>query len=535
MNPFGNQLLNVIAYLPLAGAVLLLMLPDQRKTLIAKVATLIAGLDLLVSLPLWFGWSSAAPDAFGFRFVQEATWIRWGQHEIKYLVGVDGISMLLVLLTTILGFIAILSAWTTIQTRVKQFYACMLLLQTGMLGVFISLDFFLFYIFWEVMLIPMYFIIGVWGGPRRIYAAVKFFIYTLLGSLLMLLGILALYFYHGSVTGVHTFDVRLLQAMGAWPAWLDLQIWIWLAFFVAFAIKVPMFPFHTWLPDAHVEAPTAGSVILAGVLLKMGTYGFLRFSLPIMPDATMKFLPWALGLSIVGVIYGAMVALMQKDWKKLVAYSSVSHLGFCMVGVFALNYQGLTGGVLQMINHGLSTGALFLLVGLVYERRHTRLIEDYGGLWKVMPVFAVFFMVMMLSSIGMPAIPGNGFVGEFSILLGAFALPQKFWAVLAATGIVLGAVYMLWLYQRTIFGTLDKDENRVLQDLNFREIMTLLPLTVLAFWIGLYPKPFFEILDEPVTRLVQQVEKTYAFPDEVMALHPELAPPEEEIELAVGR
>jgi NADH-quinone oxidoreductase subunit M len=274
-----------------------------------------------------------------------------------------------------------------------------------------------------------------------------------------------------------------------------------------------MFPFHTWLPDAHVEAPTAGSVILAGVLLKMGTYGFLRFSLPILPEATRYFLPWALGLALVGVIYGAMVALMQSDWKKLVAYSSVSHLGLCMVGVFALNRQGITGGVLQMLNHGLSTGALFLLVGIVYERRHTRRLEDYGGLWKVMPVFAVFFLLMTLSSIGMPLLPGNGFVGEFAILLGAFQLPQKLWAVLAATGIVLGAVYMLWLYQRTMFGRLDREENRTLADLSVREIATLLPLLLLAFWIGVYPAPFFAVLEEPVDRLVLQVEGRYEFPE----------------------
>jgi NADH-quinone oxidoreductase subunit M len=290
---------------------------------------------------------------------------------------------------------------------------------------------------------------------------------------------------------------------------------------VGFAIKVPMFPFHTWLPDAHVEAPTAGSVILAGVLLKMGTYGFVRFSLPIMPEATKYFLPYMLTLCVIGVIYGAMVALVQKDWKKLVAYSSVSHLGFCMVGVFALNYNGLTGGVLQMINHGLSTGALFLIVGLVYERRHTREIAEYGGLWKVMPVFAVFFMLMMLSSIGMPAIPGNGFVGEFVVLMGAFDMPQKFWAILTATGIVLGAAYMLWLYQRTIFGKLDNPENEKLVDLNWREIWTLVPLVVLSFWIGLYPKPFFSILDKPVNKLVQQVEQTWVYPDSVMASAPD--------------
>jgi NADH-quinone oxidoreductase subunit M len=515
VNPFGPQLLNVITFIPLVGAlILLIFFKREQKVGAAWFATGVAAADFLVSLFLWFGWAGARPDAFGFRFVQQVPWIeRFG---IQYIVGVDGISMLMVLLTTVLGFVAILSAWTSVQHRVKEFYAYLLLLQVGMIGVFVSLDFFLFYIFWEVMLIPMYFIIGVWGGKRRIYAAVKFFVYTFLGSVLMLLGILALYLYHGSVSGVYTFDVRVLHAMGQWTGWFDMQIWIWLAFFLGFAIKIPMFPFHTWLPDAHVEAPTAGSVILAGVLLKMGTYGFIRFSLPIMPDATKYFLPWTLGLCVIGVIYGAMVALMQKDWKKLVAYSSVSHLGFCMIGILALNYQGLTGGVLQMINHGLSTGALFLLVGLVYERRHTREIAEYGGIWKVMPVFAIFFMVMMLSSIGMPAIPGNGFVGEFAILLGAFQLPHKIWAVLAATGIVLGAVYMLWLYQRTMFGKLDNPANEVLKDLNFREVMTLLPLTVLAFWIGLYPTPFFRILEEPVQRLVQQVNKEHVYPGELV-------------------
>ena len=524
MNPFGEQLLNVITYLPLAGALVLLVgFRAESKAAAARFATAVAGLDFLISLVLWFDWRGAAPDAFGFRFVQQTAWIE--SLGVQYIVGVDGISMLLVLLTTLLGFIAILSSWTAIRHRVKQYYAFMLLLQTGMLGVFVSLDLFLFYIFWEVMLVPMYFVIGVWGGERRIYAAVKFFIYTFLGSVLMLLGILALYLYHGGVTTEYTFDIRVLHAMGTWSGWFDLQYWVWLAFFVGFAIKVPMFPFHTWLPDAHVEAPTAGSVILAGVLLKMGTYGFLRFSLPIMPDATRHFLPWALGLSVIGVIYGAMVALMQKDWKKLVAYSSVSHLGFAMVGIFALNAHGLKGGVLQMVNHGLSTGALFLIVGIIYERRHTRQIADYGGLWSVMPVFAVFFMVMMLSSIGMPAIPGNGFVGEFTVLLGAFQLPQKYWAVLAATGIVLGAVYMLWLYQRTIFGRLDNPANEKLRDLSWREVLTLLPLTVLAFWIGLYPKPFIEIIDPPVQRLVRQLEKKDVYPENMAGSRPVAAAP----------
>jgi NADH-quinone oxidoreductase subunit M len=303
----------------------------------------------------------------------------------------------------------------------------------------------------------MYFLIGIWGGPRRIYASVKFFLFTFLGSVLMLVGILALVAHHAAVTGVSTFDIRVLQAMGTWHDWMSLQRWIWLAFFLGFSIKVPMFPFHTWLPDAHVEAPTAGSVLLAGVLLKMGTYGFLRFSLPMLPDATRRFAPFVLALAVIGVVYGAMVALVQKDWKKLVAYSSISHLGLCMLGIFALNYQGMTGGVLQMINHGLSTGALFLLVGIVYERRHTRELAEYGGLAKVMPWFAVIFMIMTLSSIGMPLIPGNGFIGEWMTLVGVFALPTKIWAILGATGLVLGATYMLWLYQRTMFGRIDHE------------------------------------------------------------------------------
>ncbi len=510
MNPFGDHLLTVVTFLPLAGAIALLFVPKGRDAFVARAATAVAGVGFLASLPLWFAWESARPDRWGYRFTYEADWIR--AIGARYVVGVDGISMLLVLLTTFLGFIAILSAWSAITHRVKEFYVMMLVLQTGMIGVFVSLDFFLFYVFWEVVLIPMYFLIGIWGGERRLYAAVKFFLFTLLGSVLMLLGILALYFHHAKMTGLPTFDIRLLQAMGSWTGWEGLQVWVWLAFFLGFAIKVPMWPLHTWLPDAHVEAPTAGSVILAGVLLKMGTYGFLRFSLPILPDATRRFLPFALTLCIVGVIYGAMVALMQKDWKKLVAYSSVSHLGFAMVGVFALNQQGISGSVLQMVNHGLSTGALFLIVGIVYERRHTRLLSEYGGLAKVMPVFAVFFMLMTLSSIGMPAVPGNGFVGEWTILLGAFRLPEKYWAILAATGIVLGAVYMLWLYQRTVFGKLDNPANATLRDLSGREVATLLPIAVLCFWIGLYPAPFFRILDEPVDRLVQQVERTWEFP-----------------------
>jgi NADH-quinone oxidoreductase subunit M len=513
-------ILTTITFLPLVGALGLLFFNKESKRAIAWYATGVAFVGFLVSLPLFWRYD---PKGAPFQFEANVPWIP--SIGVSYHTGVDGISVLLILLTTLLGFLAILSSWTAITERVKEYYVMMLLLQTGMLGVFISLDFFLFYVFWEVMLVPMYFLIGVWGGPRKLYAAIKFFLYTLLGSVLMLLGILALYFYHGSVTGNYTFDVVSLMEMGrdTTPAWISLARWIFLAFFVGFAIKVPMFPFHTWLPDAHVEAPTAGSVILAGVLLKMGTYGFVRFSLPILPEATRHYLPWMLGLSVIGILYGAMVAMVQKDWKKLVAYSSVSHLGFCMLGVFALNEVGLKGGILQMINHGISTGALFLIVGLIYERRHTRLISDFGGLSRQIPIYAVFFMIMTLSSIGLPAL--NGFIGEFTILMGAWMIPIGFhinlpfsskavlfvpqiWAVLAVLGIVLGAAYMLWLYQRTMFGKLDKPENQALTDLNFREILTLAPLVVLAFWIGLFPAPFMDMLQPSVERIVRQVNET---------------------------
>ncbi len=518
MDWYLDNILTIVTFVPLLGALLLLPVRKDRSKVFMHGATWIALIDFALSVPLFFLYE---PGRSGFQFIEKHSWIP--SIGVQYFVGIDGISLLLILLTTLLGFISILSSWTAITERVKEYYIFMLVLQTGMLGVFISLDFFLFYVFWEAMLVPMYFLIGIWGGPRKLYAAIKFFLYTLLGSVLMLLGILALYFAYPQASGLPiTFDItefiRVLGALNT-PEWIEMQRWIFLAFFVGFAIKVPMFPFHTWLPDAHVEAPTAGSVILAGVLLKMGTYGFVRFSLPMLPEATHHYLPWMLALSVIGIIYGALVAMVQKDWKKLVAYSSVSHLGFCMLGVFALNHQGLAGGILQMINHGLSTGALFLLVGLVYERRHTRMIAEFGGLSKQMPVFAVLFMIIMLSSIGLPTL--NGFIGELTILLGAFRIPAaygfaipgtglfiggKFWAVCAVLGIVLGAAYMLWLYQRTMFGKLDNPENAKLTDLNFREIATLAPIVVLCFWIGLYPKPMFDILERPVADLVQKLE-----------------------------
>jgi len=502
-------ILSIICYLPLAGALWIIFFMRKASSEgIMRFATGVALADFLISVPLWFEFD---PDGPLFQFKESASWIE--TIGVRYEFGIDGISLLLILLTTFLGVLAILSSWSAIKIRHREYYVFLLLLQTGMMGVFMALDFFLFYVFWEVMLVPMYFLIGIWGGPRKLYAAIKFFLYTLVGSVLMLLGILALYFYNSTgllgwegLGNPATFSIlQFHDIAGQIPP--ELQFWIFLAFFVGFAIKVPMFPFHTWLPDAHVEAPTAGSVILAGVLLKMGTYGFVRLSLPILPKATLELLPWMAGLSIVGILYGALVAMAQKDVKKLVAYSSVSHLGFVMLGLFALNPAGISGSVLQMINHGLSTGALFLLVGIIYERRHTRLISDFGGLSSVMPVYAGIFMVITLSSIGLPAL--NGFIGEFTILVGVFNRVW-WWAALAAIGIVLGAAYMLWMYQRMFFGPLTNPENEGLEDLNKREILYLVPIVVLCFWIGLYPKPFFRFLEKPVNYIVEIVDPDYA-------------------------
>jgi len=504
-------LLNIICYLPLAGAVMLLFINTENVRAIKTVATTIAALDFIISLPLWFLYK---PGGAEFQFVTKVDWIP--SIGVKYFFGVDGFAILLILLTTLLGLISIYSSFTAITHREKEYYVFLLLLQVGMLGVFCSLDFVLFYVFWEVMLVPMYFLIGVWGGPQKLYAAIKFFLYTLVGSVLMLVGILALYFYNSTgleAIGLHglghvaTFSVPALYAIAPHiPA--SLQFWIFMAFFIGFAIKVPMFPFHTWLPDAHVQAPTAGSVILAGVLLKMGTYGFVRFSLPILPDASVKAAGWIGVMAIIAIIYGALVAMAQKDMKKLVAYSSVSHMGFVMLGMFALNQAGLRGAILQMLNHGVSTGALFLLVGIVYERRHNRMIAEYGGIAKIMPIYATFFLIITLSSIGLPTL--NGFVGEFFILIGAFA-HKWWWALFAATGIVLGAGYMLWMYQRVFFGELNNPKNKELKDLNLREQWTIIPLIIMAFWIGLYPKPFFRIMEPTVNRLIHRIE--VAVPD----------------------
>src|SRR5262252_9579281 len=504
-----GHILSIILFTPLLGALVLLFVPSANKNAIRWIANIFALGGLLISLPLVpMFWAQRFDATQQFKFIEGAAnnWIP--SIGAGYRLGIDGISFLLIMLTTLLGWISILSSWTAIENRVKEYYVWFLILQTGMLGVFMALDFFLFFVFWEAMLVPMYLLIVIWGGPRKLYAAIKSFLYTLLGSVLMLLGILFLYFHHHTVTGVYTFNIpALYQTAPQIP--FQTALWLFLAFFIGFAIKVPMFPFHTWLPDAHVEAPTAGSVILAGVLLKMGTYGFVRFSLPFFPAVVQdsRVRGWMIGLSIVGIIYGALVSLMQKDMKKLVAYSSVSHLGFCTLGIFVLNQTGLSGSVLQQINHGISTGALFLIVGILYERRHTREIGEYGGIANVMPVYATITMIMFLSSMGLPLL--NGFVGEFTILQGAFTANWKY-AAWAVPGVILAAAYLLWLYQRVFFGTVTNAKNEKLHDLTPREVLTFAPLIIVAFWIGLYPKPFFQILEQPVNQIVQTIQEKNA-------------------------
>jgi NADH-quinone oxidoreductase subunit M len=484
--------LTLLAFFPLVGAVFVLFWPEVRKNAIRWTALLFSLGTFLISLRILSLFQASNPD---LQLAVDLPWLKIGADVISYHLGVDGLSILLVLLTTFLTPLAILSTWTAVKDNVKGFMAFFLLLETGLLGVFLAQDLILFYIFWEFTLIPMYFLIGIWGGERRIYATVKFVLFTLFGSLLMLAAILWL----GLKVG--TFSVPELTGGSGLP--YRTQLWLFLAFALAFAIKVPMFPLHTWLPDAHVEAPTAGSVILAGVLLKMGAYGFLRFNLPMFPQVAVQAAPWMAGLAVIGILYGAMVAFAQKDVKKLVAYSSVSHLGFVMLGLFSLNTMGIQGGILQMVNHGLSTGALFLIVGMLYERRHTRLLDDFGGIWKVMPVLGTISLVVMLSSAGLPGL--NGFVGEFTILMGAYtstAIGRSLVAILAAIGIILAAVYLLHMFQKVFLGPVTHDENKALLDLSPREILTLVPILIVIFWIGLYPKPFFALIGPAVEKLL---------------------------------
>ncbi|HWH79172.1 MAG TPA: NADH-quinone oxidoreductase subunit M [Candidatus Binatus sp.] len=488
---FGN--LTLLLAIPVVGAALLAIVPRRLTAALFTVALLASGAGFLWSLEIFnlFDGTSGA-----MQLVERVPWMPG--FGIQYIVGIDGISLFLVLLTTFLMPLAILAS-ASVQEKIKEYLIFMLLLETGMLGAFVALDLFLFYVFWEVMLVPMYFLIGVWGGTRRIYAALKFVIFTMAGSLLMLVAIIYLATRYAEVEQVLTFDLLKLYNLRL-P--IEQQSWLFLAFALSFAIKVPLFPFHTWLPDAHVEAPTAGSVILAGVLLKLGTYGFLRFAMPLFPDAALAAMPCLVGLSVIGIIYGAVVAMMQSDIKKLVAYSSVSHLGFVMLGLFALNMQGVQGAIYQMINHGLSTGALFLLVGMIYDRRHTRMIDAFGGLWQQMPVFSTILMVVTFSSIGLPGL--NGFVGEFLILLGSFGA-RAGWTALAATGVILGAIYMLWMFRRVIFGPLDNPENQKLPDLNGRELLILAPILVLIVCMGVYPKPFLSRMQPAVEQTLKRI------------------------------
>ncbi|MBI3635364.1 MAG: NADH-quinone oxidoreductase subunit M [Candidatus Rokubacteria bacterium] len=489
-------LLSVVTFLPTVGALALLFVPRAAERVLRLGALGVALATFVVSVPLYVRFDGSTAD---YQFEEMARWMP--SLGASYHVGIDGISLLLVLLTTFLTPIALASAWHAIEDRTKEFVITLLVLETGMLGVFVSLDVFLFYVFWEAMLIPMYFVIGVWGGTDRIYAAVKFVLYTMIGSVLMLVAILALYYQHGAATGTFTFDLPVL-ARWVVPVGRG-QTLMFLAFALAFAIKVPLFPLHTWLPDAHVEAPTAGSIILAGVLLKMGTYGFLRFCLPLFPDASVDFAPAIFTLAIIGILYGAWVSTVQPDIKKLVAYSSVSHLGYVMLGIFTLNAQGMVGGVIQMINHGLSTGALFLMVGMIYERRHTRLIADFGGLWKVIPAFSALFLVVSLSSLGLPGL--NGFVGEFLVLVGAYQVSPVL-AAFATAGMIFAAVYLLWMYQRVAFGDVTHEANRRLRDLTPREWALVTPLVLLIVWIGVYPVAFTGKTEATVKALIAQVQ-----------------------------
>ena len=498
---FLLQPLTLLTFLPLVGVLVLLFINAEQKAAIRWTALVTSLVTFVVSLWVFSMFDKSNPD---LQLEAKYAWIHVAGWNIYYYLAVDGLSVLLVMLTAFLTPISILSTWKAVDERVKDFMIFFLLLEIGMMGVFLAQDLFLFYIFWEFTLVPMYFLIGIWGGPRRVYAAVKFFLYTMAGSILMLLAIIYLGIQAQNTFNLPDLLVRLpdLYATGKIPA--GTQMLLFIAFTAAFAIKVPMWPLHSWLPDAHVEAPTAGSIILAGVLLKMGTYGFLRFNIQLFPDATVKAAPVIALLATIGIIYGAAVSYAQADVKKLVAYSSVSHLGFVMLGLFALNPEGVAGAILQMVNHGLSTGALFLLIGMIYEQTHTREIKVYGGLWKITPVFGTIMLIASLSSMGLPGL--NGFVGEFTILLGAFgskAIGNPWYAGLSALGVIMAAVYILYMFQKVFLGPAGEiTHHHDLKDLNWRELVTVIPLVIFMFWIGLYPKPFFDILAPAVEKLL---------------------------------
>lgn len=496
---FLLQPLTILTFFPLLGILVILFMNSESKNAIRWVALVTSLITFGISLWVFSQFTASNPD---LQLEAKYSWIRVAGWDIYYYLAVDGLSILLVLLTAFLTPISILSTWTAVEDRVKDFMIFFLLLEVGMTGVFLAQDLFLFYIFWEFTLVPMYFLIGLWGGPRRVYAAIKFFLYTMAGSILMLVAILFL----GIKTDTFNLPTMLARLPDLYATTItpQTQMLLFIAFAAAFAIKVPMWPLHSWLPDAHVEAPTAGSVILAGVLLKMGTYGFLRFNIALFPDATVQAAPWIALLATIGIIYGAAVSYAQADVKKLVAYSSVSHLGFVMLGLFALNSVGVAGAILQMVNHGLSTGAMFLLVGMIYEQTHTREMKIYGGLWKLTPIFGSVMLIVSLSSMGLPGL--NGFVGEFTILLGAFgskAIGSPWFAGISAIGVIMAAVYILYMFQKMFLGPAGEiTKHHELKDLNWREILTVAPLLVFMFWIGLYPKPFFEILAPAVEKLL---------------------------------
>ncbi len=498
----SEHILSIIWLTPLVGMLAVMCLPKANGQLIRIVANGFGVLGVLVTIPMIMAFD---PSNAEFQLVERLDWIP--ALGAQYYLGIDGFGYVMILLTAIVGWLSILCSWAAIQDRVKEYYAFFLFLQAGMMGVFMVLDIFLFYVFWEIMLVPMYFIIGIWGGGKRLYAAIKFFLYTLAGSVLMLLAMLTVYYLHFQQFGHYSFAIEDLMRVAAYTG-PEMQFWLFWGFFVAFAVKVPMFPFHTWLPDAHTEAPTAGSVILAGILLKMGLYGLVRFAMPLFPKGATDDLTVTLiaVLSILGIVYGALVSLMQTDWKRLVAYSSVSHLGFCTLGLIALNPNGIAGAMLQGVNHGLSTPLLFLAVGVVYDQRHTRAIADFGGLANRMPIYTVMFAIALFASMGMPGL--NGFIGEFTILRGAFEA-EPIWAGFAVLGIVLGAAYLLWLFQRVMLGPITNPRNETLRDMNMREIVVMAPLIAGCFWIGLYPKPVFEILEPPTNRLVERLDPDY--------------------------
>ena len=496
----SNTLLSIILFLPILGSVLLLFINKKNENLIRYFGLAISVIVFILSLIIYSNYNNNSGE---FQFLFKVSWI--SNLNISFFIGIDGMSMLLILLTAFITPLTLISSWSSIQKNVKEFTFFFLMLETGIIGVFISLDLFLFYIFWELMLIPMYFIIGIWGGERRIYASVKFFIYTMVGGLLMLVAIIWLAIYASDSLGYFSTNIIELYKIGPTIP-QSIQLYMFLAFALSFAIKVPLFPLHTWLPDAHTEAPTAGSVILAAVLLKMGTYGLIRFNLPLFPQASIYFAPFISVLAVIGIIYGALVAMVQKDMKKLVAYSSVAHLGFVVLGIFAMNQESLQGAIIQMVNHGLSTGALFLLVGIIYERTHTREISEYGGLAKVVPFYAFALMFASLSSIGLPGL--NGFVGEFLILLGSFqssVLNSWVYTVFAASGVIFAAIYLLWMYQRVVFGKVTNPKMENLNDMNKREMFVLLPVFILIIWIGIYPSTFLKVSEKTTNKVIEQV------------------------------